>query len=73
MNEQNKTETDSLDTENKVGVARVEGAEATSEQRVGWQGHKQNLLNFDKNVPGSAFLGRHTIKASFSIFVNHSS
>ena len=36
INKQNKTETDLLESENKLIMARVEGAGTTSELRVGW-------------------------------------
>ena len=36
INKQNETETDLLDMENKLIVARVEGAGTASELRIGW-------------------------------------
>lgn len=44
---QNKTDTDSLDTQNKLVVVRVEGAEATSELRGAVA-----RTAFDKDMPG---------------------
>ena len=44
INKQNKTETDLLESENKLIMARVEGAGTTSELRVGWVGLEGETL-----------------------------